>query len=76
MNYVLSYFTNTQVSNYTIMNETNVFNSLIQIFELLKEVDKVKFIEILTFQCGKSFIETFKNYVFRKSPKHEILDYM
>jgi hypothetical protein len=76
MNYVLNYFQGNQFSNYSLLNETNIFNSLLSIFELLKdEKDKVKFIDILIIQCGNTFINNFKSYVFRKIPSHNILSF-
>jgi hypothetical protein len=76
MNYIISYFTSSNVSNYAILNETNIFNSLIHIFEMIPDDKRDKFFEVLVFETGKTFVESFKNYVFRKSPKHDILNYI
>jgi hypothetical protein len=77
MNYIFNYLQSSQVSNYSLLNETNIFNALLNIFELLKDTkEKEKFIEILIIQCGNSFISNFKSYIFRKISNAEILQYL
>jgi hypothetical protein len=76
MNYILSYLQSSQVSNYSLLNETNIFNALISIFELLDDdKKKEKFIDVLIIQCGNTFITNFKSYIFRKIPSHNILSF-
>lgn len=76
MNYIFSYFTNTNMTNYSLLNETNIYNFLISTFDLLKEEDIPKFFENLNFIVGRTFVQNFRLYVFSKSPKHDILNYI
>jgi hypothetical protein len=77
MNHVVSYFTGYNFSNYSILNETNIFNLLLNTFELIKgDEDKSRFIELIVIQCGNTMKDNFKQYVFRKISTHQILSFM
>lgn len=62
-------------SNYGICNVNNIYNHMILTSEMLDDNDKKKYIESIKIQIGMSFYNDFKNYIFRKSPNHELLKY-
>lgn len=72
-NYIISYLTSN--SNYSLMNINNIYNCMINIFEILNEEQKSKFINIIKINVGKKFIHDFKLYIFEKVPDHDILKY-
>jgi len=64
-------------TNYTTINQVNLFNFCIVVFEgLLIPEEKVKFVNNMKLHVGMEFTKSLKGYIFRKNSKHEILEYL
>ena len=61
-------------SNYTVTNKANMFNFLLKTYDIVKEDKKKEFVKDLKLIVGLSFFDDFRRYIFRKIPKHEILN--
>lgn len=61
-------------SNYSITNKINMFNFLLKTYDIVEENKKIEFINHLKLIVGLSFFDDFRKYIFRKIPKHEILN--
>lgn len=61
-------------SNYSITNKINMFNFLLKIYDYLKEDRKKEFINDMKLMIGLSFFDDFRKYIFRKIPKHDLLN--
>lgn len=70
MNYLLSF------TNYSISNQSNVYNTLFNTFKILNEDQREAFMEIIVIQMGKTFLKDFKLYIFQKAPNSLFLTYL
>ena len=66
-----------EYSNHTIANQSNVYNFVILVFEDARDDDqRRKVIDTLKLCVGMKFSDGLKNYIFRKNPKHNILNFL
>ena len=50
-------------SNYSVENINNLNNTLINLFEILDEEQKKKFVNIIKINIGLKFYDQLKNYI-------------
>jgi len=68
---------NKLTSNYKIVNQNNLFNFILNSFDLLSNEDqKTMFMKILRLNLGMTITLQFKEYVFKKLPVSEIHKYL
>ena len=63
-------------STHSVINHVNLYNFVISAFDDLTEEQRKAFIVKLKFNVGLTFCDGLKNYVFRKDPKHPIIDFL
>lgn len=61
-------------AGYKMINTSNIFNFLLISLQRLDESERKTFIQNMVLILGRSFVEQFKNYIFSKLPKSELLD--
>ena len=64
------------LTNYNVINAPNLFNLLINTFELIPDADKPKFVTILKINLGLTVFEDFKNYAYRKLPNAPFVKFL
>lgn len=70
MNYLLSF------TNYSLTNQSNIYNTLYATFKILNEDQRDAFVEEIVIHMGKSFMRDFKLYIFQKAPNSIFLTYL
>lgn len=61
------------MTNYNVINSPNMYNLLINTFELISDQDKPKFVQIIKINAGLKVFEDFKNYSYRKPPTPHVM---
>ena len=73
MNYLVNYIYDTSI--YKITNVNNIYNCFIDVLQNSNDELKISIINSIKIHIGMTFYSGFKQYVFRKIPKSEILSY-
>ena len=67
---VLSYY-----AGYKMVNLNNLFNFMLIVMSKLTNEEKKKFVDDMVLLMGRSFTKDFKNYIFDKMPKSDLLEF-
>lgn len=72
MNSLLTY--SLHYTGYDLINKSNMFNTLLFIFDsLIPEDKKQEFVKIIKLYMGMGFYHKFIQYTVRKDPHHKII---
>jgi|GEM_PF-5368592 len=67
---------NKLLTNYKLINQNNLFNFILNTFDLLNEEDRGLYINSLRLNLGLTITNQLKEYVFKKLPVSDINKYL